>query len=154
MTNNRYSKPDQFINYLLNSHGYLADIITQSNLLSDISLKLNKHVSHSIQNHYTVASLKNNTLLLNTNSATWAAKLRFHIPEILEILNNEPEYSSIKSIRIKVIPEHKKNKIRSRPPLYISNNVASILTDISKTTSDPALSDSFLKLASHTKKIK
>ena len=154
MTSNRYSKPDKLINYLLNSNNYLADITLQSNLISNIARILNKHVSPAIQDHFTVASLKNNTLLLITDSATWAAKLRFHIPEILKTLNNEPDYSKIKSIRIKVIPENKIQQKHSRSPVYISDNASSILTYMSKTISDPELSKSFLKLASHTRKFK
>lgn len=115
--------------------------------LIDIQEQLKTMLPAPLNEHITVANLANDSLTIYTDSAAWAARLRFNIPEMLKSLNLNNICTSVKSIRIKVIPPDNTQLPPHEQKLSISNDTALLLEHVADTIGDPDLRESLLKLS-------
>ncbi|MEX2524691.1 MAG: DUF721 domain-containing protein [Gammaproteobacteria bacterium] len=116
--------------------------------LINVQKTLNDTLPSPLNEHVTVANLVNDTLTIYTDSAAWAARLRFTIPDMLKSLRQNDKYTSVKTIRIKVQPHEKKPQpSRSFQKLSISTDTAILLKHVADTIDDPELRESLLKLS-------
>ena len=102
MTNASF-KP-KTISHLLNAVSSLRRIRHHIEKLEKLQTELRKGLNSPINQHLTVANCQRGTLVLHTDSAAWAAKLRFKTPEILAVVKNAPELAEIHAVRIKIKP--------------------------------------------------
>ena len=112
----------------------------QNNLKAELPTPLNKHV--------TIANYDSNTLIIQTDSSAWAARLRFKIPELLAILKFKCGLSEIKSIRIKIKVPDGGQSLPGRNP-GLSDQASNFLINIANSISDPDLRQSLLKISKH-----
>lgn len=110
----------------------------QNNLKAELPAPLNEHI--------TIANYYSNTLIIQTDSSAWAAKLRFKIPELLTILKNKCGLSELKTIRIKVSVSDT-DRTSPEKKLILSNQSSNFLRNIANTISDPDLRQSLLKIS-------
>lgn len=102
MTNASF-KP-KTISHLLDAVSSLRRIRHHIEKLEKLQTELRKRLNSPINQHVTVANYQQGTLVLHTDSAAWAAKLRFKTPEILAVVKNAPELAEIHAVRIKIKP--------------------------------------------------
>ena len=116
----------------------LALIRLQDNLKANLSAPLNEHV--------TVANYDNKTLIIQTDTPAWAAKLRFKIPDLLSVLRENCGLTDLKTIRIKIsVPENKRTV--SEKHLVLSNQSSDIIRNMANTITDPDLRQTLLKIS-------
>ena len=67
-----------------------------------IDTKLKKFLNLDIQNHFQLSNIEKNVATIVVDSSSWATRLRYNIPKILKVMNNQLNFTNIKTIRIKV----------------------------------------------------
>lgn len=132
-------KEDNKLGKLLTHIEYLRTLENQ--LLDYLGPPLNKHCS--LANH------SDDTIILHTDSPTWAAKLRYNIPAILVFMQKNCQLKSLKKIHIKIIPPTYKIETSKIRRVTISAESADIVASVADTIFDNKLRSSLLKLSKH-----
>lgn len=122
--------------------------------LRNLENKLLAYLDPPLNVHCALANYTNNTIVLHTDSPTWAAKLRFRTPEMLSYMQHECKLETLKTIRIKIIPltgqldKTQPGKTVTRR-LTISSISANFINNVAFTMSDIDLRTSLIKLGKH-----
>ncbi|MBL1141630.1 MAG: DUF721 domain-containing protein [Proteobacteria bacterium] len=136
---------------LKDKHSSIADLCNKANSIQEINQKLKKCLDPSLHNHFELANIKTDTVTILVNSSTWATRLRYNIPAILSALNKQLNFTSVKTVRIKVkklIPDiSNPTSNKAKKPITLSQNSAQILKDVADNCNDPELRKCFIKLS-------
>jgi len=127
----------------------LGNLCQHINYLQNLENKLLAYLNPPLNEHCILANYTNNTLILHTDSPTWAAKLRYCIPEMLSYMQHECYPNSLITIRIKVIPLSKPMDKTTVRRLTISGDAASFINTVAITMSDSDLRTSLLKIGKY-----
>ena len=136
--------------FLSDRSGPFAALSAHATAISDLQKKLCSYLPDDLSEHVTVANFNNKSLCLHTDSAAWATRLRFKIPELLHIMRDHCGLTSMQNIRIKVIPPQIQNTTLDNRPV-LSEKTAHLLQDIGESTTDPELRDALLRLSRHSR---
>lgn len=134
----RYKNPATFTSLLEDKHSVLGKLCQHAEYLSHLEKKLCLFLDSPLSSHCSVANFINETLILHSDSAAWAAKLRYNVPVILNFMQNECNLNTLKTIRIKIKlpdsstqpgPVRRKPAISSASALFINQAAATMLDD-------------------------
>jgi len=125
----------------------IADLCEKASSIQKINIKLKKYLDPSLHDYFELANIKTDVATILVSSSTWATRLRYNIPIILNALNNQLNFTSIKTIRIKVKKIIPTNPSLQKEPIPLSENSAQILIDVANNFKDPELRECFLKLS-------
>lgn len=100
--NSYTTKPISTISDLLASPGRLSQICNHIKKIDELQIKLGNYLDSPLVKHVVIADYQQKTLVLHTDSAAWAAKLRYITPDILTSFKDD--LPGIRTIRIKVVP--------------------------------------------------
>jgi hypothetical protein len=142
------AKKNQAINPIIPKKDYPnASLCKKANSIQEINHKLKKYLDPSLHDHFELANIKTDVAILLVNSSNWATRLRYNIPVILDALNNQLNFTSVKTIRIKVKKIIPKKVTLNKKPIPISKKSAQILADVAHNFNDPELRSCLLKLS-------
>ena len=96
------NKSQHISSLLLNEPSTISNLYKKAIFFKKTDLKLKKHLDLEIQNHFQLSNIENGVATIVTDSSSWATRLRYNIPKILEVMNNQLKLVSIKTVRIKV----------------------------------------------------
>lgn len=96
------TKPISTISDFLASSDRLSQICNHIKKINGLQIKLGEYLGKPLAAHVAVADYRQNTLVLHTDSAAWAAKLRYGTPGILAAFKGD--LPGIRTVRIKVVP--------------------------------------------------
>lgn len=142
-----------------------AEILTRSQTLQEYVKKaeslaqLNRFVLNKldpiIAAHCQVISLNNNILTISCNSSAFGHKLRFLGPDFLSLLRQNPKWSALKAIEIKVRPieDTQESKPLAAPKPHLSQKSADLIHASAEEINSEKLRASLLKLSTKAKKI-
>jgi hypothetical protein len=134
------------INKLLNS-GSQSRLLARARLLADLDAQLQTLLAPPLQQHCRVLALREPVLVLAADSPVWAARLRFHAPQLIRQISL-PRSLRLRSIRVRVRPPEASGAATLKPVRRRGHRSAAAIQQAAKTVSDPALKTSLLKLAS------
>lgn len=104
------------------------------------------------QNHVNVAGVRDNQLILVTNSPVWASKLRLYRQNIIQML---AEHGDIKISSVLIRQSHA-DKIETKPRAkklrHLDEPSARLINQTADSISDPALKQALYHLAKNTNK--
>ena len=139
------------INKLL-KFGSQARLMAQARLLTELDNQLQTLLAPPLQQHCRVLALREQVLVLAADSPVWAARLRFHAPQLLRQFSL-PQSARLRSIRVRVYQAQYSNP--ASPPSQVrlpGPRGAAAIRQAAETVSDPALKTSLLRLASHSER--
>ena len=118
--------------------------------LRELDQLLRKHIPSALAEHVELAAVRDGCLVLQADGSAWSAQLRFKAPEILALLHADAEFAGIRSIRVRNV---KKASARAEDPtrLSLGRSSAQALESQAACTSDAALRDVLLRLASRSR---
>ena len=117
--------------------------------LSKIDKTLKKILDPSLREHFQIANINDDIAVLLASSSAWATRLRYNIPAILDALNNQLHFDSIKTIRIKVSKTVSDHSDSNKRQIGLSNKSAQFLRDTANNFNDPEISACIQKLSKH-----
>lgn len=130
--------------------GHLVQLYSHTRELSALEKKLCSYLPASLRDHVRVANYDEKSLSLCTDNAAWATRLRFKIPDILNIARNKCMLDSIQTVRISVAPTEKETSNRRQAP-RLTSETAQLLRSTAESLSDPDLRQALLQLSQHSK---
>jgi len=134
-------------------------------LSESISLRLKKKASelnrltHAVKislpidchDHMEIADIRNNQLIILTDSPVWQTRLRMYSQTILEALH---QHAGIKLNRVTLRLSPQKRITKEKPPVYrtLSKQSSKLIEQTANCMSDPDLQAALLHLSRKTKK--
>ena len=126
------------------------DIIKQAQFLHMVTLSLRSRLPAPAAKHCWAAGIRDQTLVVITDSANWVIPIRYQQFELLKQLNSEFQ-QNLKRVRIKVSnPIYRAKNPTSRP--IMSTQSALQLTSVASTIDDQGLRTALLRLADRAKR--
>ena len=130
---------------LKDPRGVLKTIYQQSRELLAIQTLIRNFVPPDVH----VASIRNNTLHLVTNSAAIATQIRYRQRSLLSTIRKQASHLGINGIDVSVRPENPKPEPNIRHPLPLSRESATQIASSAKYIEDEALRKALTKLTKH-----
>jgi len=122
-----------------------AKELKRLNYAVKISLPIDCH------DHLEIADIRDNQLIILTDSPVWQTRLRMYSQTILEALH---QHAGIKLNRVTLRLSPKKRIIKKAEPIFrtLSNSNAKLIEQTASGISDPSLQAALLKLSRHKQK--
>lgn len=142
-------QPRLFGHYLADEETHLAALCRHVEFLTGLEKKLQKQLPEPLRSHCKVANISNKTLVLHTDSAVWAARLRYCTPDILRFMQTGCNLVTLKTIRIKVKPavHQHSHKVQERP--LLSAATSKLVRQAANALTDQDLRKSLHNIARH-----
>ncbi|MCK5639280.1 MAG: DUF721 domain-containing protein [Gammaproteobacteria bacterium] len=123
-------------------------LVRHATELASLNLQLQKHLPASLGKHCQLANYRSNTLVIQSESAAWASKLRYLLPQLRRELKQYTSFSGLKDIHIKVASTATAPAEKPSPP-RLSKQSAQLLEQAAASMSDPELGKALAQLARH-----
>lgn len=131
---------------LTDPHGPYGSLIERSRLYHNLDTRLAAILGPELSSHCRIQNLREGCLQLQTDAPSWAARLRFELPRLLEQLRTIPALQQLRDIRIRVVPPEAPRAVPARRA-KLSRTAASILEHAADAVTDPELRDALRRLA-------
>lgn len=128
----------------------LKQLTDKANRLRELNASLISCVPASLARHVRLATVRDGCLVLQAEGATWAAQLRFKTPEILEKLKAHPEFSEVRSVRVRNVTEPRPKTV-APPRRHMTHAAAAALRQEARCTADGKLRAALERLARHAR---
>ena len=149
--NDTFKTRDQAIHSVLSGRrSPLGELYEKGLTLQKIEAQLKDELDSSIHDHFSLANIREDTIILLVKSSPWATRLRYVIPAILDAVNHRLGLTSIQTVRIKVEKTVDSPTSAKRKAPSLSLQSAKFLDETARSFSDPELSRCFKKLSRHT----
>ena len=132
------------ISDFLASSDRLSQICNHTEKIQELQIKLRNNLDGPLNEHVVVADYQKKTLVLHTDSATWAARLRYITPEILTTFKDD--LPGVRTIRIKVVPPDAPDQT-SRRAVKVSPDTAYGIREVADKIPDKALQSTLHSIA-------
>ncbi len=134
------------------SHHINQQLFEQARLLAKLTRILRACLPKNCQQHVAVAGIRDNQLILMTDSPVWVSRLRMYTHDMLNMLEQHGAVQ-VSQIRIKQSPPNSLVKPQLKKRLrHLSERSSSTISQTAKSISDPDLQQALLNLARHTRK--
>jgi len=137
------------------------DFVKQARKLSQYKQLLSNILPIECRNHVEVANIRNQNLMLITDSPVWTTRLRQLSPQILEFIRkNNPNVKNSQIIHhIQISTRYQSameqraqaSKVKRLAP-QMSNKTSELLSQSANSIEDPKLKRALLQIAKHGKK--
>lgn len=93
------------INQVLNnSTGGFAQVLERAKLFRKLTFRLKNLVDAPLNEHIHVANIRDNTLIVGTDSAVWHTRIRYLAPAILQQMKQIKGLESLERVEFRVQP--------------------------------------------------
>jgi hypothetical protein len=134
------------INNLLGRSQYSC-LVSQTRILVALETLLQELLPEPLKARCHLLAIRDETLVLAADSPVWAARLRFHAPQLVKQLNRS-QTVKLRTIRIRVRPPEKRASTEChKTTIHRSKNSTAALQQVAQTVSDPGLKTALLRLA-------
>jgi len=132
------------------SSSVLGNLMQHIDFLRGLEQKLSGFLGPGVSKHCSIANYANNTLVLLTDTPSWASRIRYNTPQILLFLQNECDLGSLKTVRIKVKPVSVHPDLPPDKKLKLDRHTASLVRHSASAITDDGLKSLFLKISQYT----
>ena len=96
------NKTQHISSLLFNERSSLNNLYKKAIFSKKIDQKLKKFIDFDVKDHFQLSNIEKNVVTLVVDSPSWATRLHYNITKILDIMNNQLNFKTIKTVRIKV----------------------------------------------------
>lgn len=133
-------------NVLQNAHSALGYLISHAKQLQKWNDILYRYLPTNEHKHCQIGGFEQRILTLIVDSATWATKLRYQTPELIENLQRTHEFQSLKEIKCLVQPKNDESKNDTQADSF--KKTRQLLQETSDGITDPELKTALQKFLS------
>jgi hypothetical protein len=138
------------ISSLLKKDGATSALVEQALALSKLNILLKRHLPAQIAEHTTLSTIKDRTIYLQSDSAAWAAQLRYVTPELIKSLSASEEFQNTVTVQVKVRPKSSPTD-KKRTRLKLSRASADAINRYSSSLTNAKTRDAFKRITKHVK---
>lgn len=147
MSTDRACSPRKISDLIHRSKGVPANLYQHSLKLMVLQESIRQKLGSPLNNHFFLASISQDTVLIFTDSPVWATKLRFKTSTVLDIVRNISGQKHLKTVRIRINPSLT-SQTSHDTPLSMSPATACLLGNVAANINDSAkLRDALLRLS-------
>ncbi|MEN8205463.1 MAG: DciA family protein [Pseudomonadota bacterium] len=122
-------------------------LVSQARILMALETLLQELLPEPLKAHCHLLAIRDETLVLAADSPVWAARLRFHAPQLVKQLRHS-QTVKLRTVRIRVRPPERPIPTeRRKSVIQSSKNSTAALQQVAQTVSDPGLKTALLRLA-------
>lgn len=133
----------------------LAILITRTRQLRRLTLALRALLDSELAPHCYISNIEEPLLSVYVDSAAWATRLRFQVPQLLPRLRQaNPAFARVSNIRVSIVAQrHTAAPLPKAPrgPMLSEDN-ANIINTLSNSIDDPPLQQALRRLAHHARR--
>lgn len=137
------------IKQLAHKNSRLNQLFKQGSIIARLNNILDEQLPPQLKKQFSIATFKQDKLVLITHSATLGTRFRFYQPQILSKLKLTAEFNKLSRIELKIRPLRHKPPTPKRRPLTISRVNAELLRQEAASTQDDRLRLALLKIAAN-----
>jgi hypothetical protein len=134
------------------AHEDLAILVTRTRQLMRWTALFRAQIDNELAPHCYLSNIQDRTLIVYVDSAAWATRLRFQIPQLLDKLRaTNPVFSNLEEVKIKVLTQsqqHLHDIVVSTGPTMSAEN-ANVINSLSESIDDSGLRKALQELAHH-----
>ena len=136
------------LDYIFSSHEQSYQfLVNKVYVLEGINQVFKTVVGEPLADHCTIANIREGTLVLEIDNGSWATRLRFETPDLLQLIRKQPGLESITDIEFYVKPSEKEAEGKTTPSITMSEHSATCLKQSASTIQDETLKEMLLNLA-------
>jgi len=130
-----------------------SSLLADARVLKELDGLLDRHIPAPLSDHSRVLSLRDATLVLAADSPVWAARLRFHIPQLVKQLRDNPAVK-VRTVKVRVRPPESPPaaEIGLPRPRQLTAGNADALQQTAHSVSDSGLKAALMRLASRRRR--
>lgn len=125
-------------------------LINKVYALEGINQVFQSAIDENLSEHCTVANIRDNTLVLEMDNSSWATRLRYEIPDILQKIHSQPGLECITHIEFYVKPPATEAKQPSKRRITMGQHSADSLRSIAEQIQNETLRGSLQGLADNS----
>jgi hypothetical protein len=135
------------------AHDNLAILVTRTRLLKRLTLEFRSLIDAELAPHCHISGLDETVLCIYVDSAAWATRLRFQIPQLIPVLRrSNPVFSKLDNVQVKILTQRGDTRQPQPPPgPVMSLENSNIINSLSESIDDPSLQQALLRLARHAR---
>lgn len=137
------------------AHDNLAMLVTKTRLLKRLTVEFRSHIDPELAPHCYISNHDGLTLYVYVDSAAWATRLRFQIPQLLPVLRqSNPIFAKLESIRVSILTQGSDPKAQppASPGPVMSAENADVIKSLSDNIDAPLLQQALRRLARHARR--
>lgn len=139
------NNPLQIKKLLLGSQ--YSRLVSQARTLMALETRLQELLPAPLKTHCRLLTIRADTVVLAADSPVWAARLRFHAPQLVKQLNCI-QTVKLHTVQIRVRPPERNVPTQRRKSMPLRNrNSTTALQQVAQSVSDPGLKSALLRLA-------
>lgn len=126
----------------------LDGIIRRGRQLHGLNILLGELLGTELATHCQLANIRNNTLILATDSSAWATRIRYMAPQLIQKLKGNKQLSGIDTVHV-IITQPASPRDTSLPVrrASMSESASECISQCAEGISDPQLSSALRHLA-------
>lgn len=144
------SKQPEKINSICQHNAMLAKLAQHAQLIEKLNHTLHQTLPLQFSAHCHLANIKNQTLVIHTDNASFASLIRFQVPALCKTFTEHLKMP-IKHIEIKVRPKITAPITIKRPTTTLPESAAKVIQQTAEVIGNDALSASLKRLATRFK---
>ncbi len=145
------SKPTAIYDVVSRSNSSLKSILQHIETINLLQSTVSQNLGLELAKHCTVINLNAGVLVIKSQHANWATRIRYKTSDILHAIQANPKLPTVNTIRVTTSPSNSINRSKTKNRISVSEKVSAELNAVAKTTTDDRLSDCLLRLSKHTK---
>lgn len=136
---------------LKTTEGNLQRLLTRAKTLQRLTFEVRQCLPQALSSHCLVANIRDNRLIMHTDTPAQANLLRYYMPNIIKHLQQRQEFRNLRRVVVKVRPPTPllPSSQKQRPALSHENAV--LLRSIARGMKNSHLKSAFLRLSLRSK---
>lgn len=145
--------PKSLANLLQQRSDHLNMLLSQVRLLRRITTVIRNVLPEPLSLHCHAANIDGDTMIIGCDSSTWAAKLRYQLPHVLNRFKDHHDLPVFRQIRVRVQPLDQGKTPASNRRLSMPEHTAALIASVANSTTDPKLKAALLRLSQRAKPV-
>lgn len=139
MASSKLSKSQKVGNLLASAAPGLQQVLEKAAILDQLTRDLRASLSAPLNQHISVANIRQNTVVIGADSSAWITQARYLAPVILKLIRQKTGLKLLTKIHFKVISApNNTSETQSQQP-SMSEGTSLLLDSTAKGVTDPSL---------------
>lgn len=144
--------PQPLANILSTDSAGLQRLVERTKALSRLNQAMQSYFPSPLNEHCRIANVKENVVIIQTDSSAWHTRLRYHVPQLLAFLRQQPGLGDLREIRIRVKPPEVAPVATTARRATLSSTAAEAIEGMARLIDDTDLRSALQRLAQRHRK--
>lgn len=130
----------------------VRNLVAEARRLQDLTHRIRQLLPDEEAPHLRAANPSSNGIILWTDSAVWATRLRYSAPHLATAIRDALQLNKPVTLQVRVLPEQGTRETKASPLPPLSEEARDVLAACAEHTTDPQLSAAWQRLMKSAEK--